>query len=83
MTITEFITEMFSSNGKVSHKRVITFLAFALIAVNFQIHAFYPIAISPELLDVFKWIIIAGMGTTVADKFVELKTKPKTDAKID
>jgi hypothetical protein len=60
-------------NGSVSSKRVITFLAFILCSIAFISNLFFGLKIDQFIYDSMTYIVMAGLGVTVAEKF----TKPE------
>ncbi len=56
------------SNGSVSSKRVVTFLAFLLCAGAF-IADVIGYRITPAIFDSMMYIVIAGLGFTASEKF--------------
>ena len=66
----KFIINMLSSNSGISHKRVITFLAFILLGLAFILDMFFDINVSDKLVDVMEMLVVAGFSGTVIEKFV-------------
>jgi len=61
------------TNGSISSKRVITFLAFILCGYAFIANVYgYPV--DSKLFDSMMYIVIAGLGFTASEKF-----SPKKD----
>lgn len=61
------------TNGSVSSKRVITFLAFILCSFGFIANVYgYPV--DSKIYDSMMYIVIAGLGFTASEKF-----SPKKD----
>ena len=56
-------------NGSLSSKRVITFLAFILCAIAFLSNLFFGYKIDSFLYESMSYIVMAGLGVTVAEKF--------------
>lgn len=65
----KFIINMLSSNSGISHKRVITFLAFILLGLAFILDMFFDIKVSDKLVDVMEMLVVAGFSGTVIEKF--------------
>jgi hypothetical protein len=65
-----------SSTGDdgISSRRLITFLAFVCCAVAFFAKLFFGYKIEPNLFDGMMYIVIGGLGVTVAERFA---SKPK------
>jgi len=57
------------SNGSISSKRVVTFLAFLLCAIAFCVDLFSQFTVTPALFDSMMYITIAGLGFTASEKF--------------
>jgi hypothetical protein len=72
-----FLENMLSSDGKISSKRVITFLAFGLIAVGFLVDLFTDFTISENLYSGVEYIVIAGLGFTASEGFTKFKAATK------
>ena len=58
-------------NGSVSSKRVITFLATTLVALAFVLNLFWNFTVEQFMYDSMMMIVVAGLGTTVAEKFAK------------
>ena len=58
-----------SSNGKVSSKRLITVLAFLLMALGFVANLFWKYTIDAGIYDGIKWIVLGGLGFTASEQF--------------
>lgn len=65
----KFILNMLSNGSSVSSKRVITLLAFILLALAFILDMFLDIKVSDKLVDVMEMLVVAGFGSTVLEKF--------------
>jgi len=65
----KFILNMLSNGSSVSSKRVITLLAFLLLALAFILDMFLDIKVSDKLVDVMEMLVVAGFGSTVLEKF--------------
>jgi hypothetical protein len=70
-----FITNCLSSSGKVSSKRVVTILAFLLMATGFISNLFWDFDIDYSIFDSMKWIVIGGLGFTASEQFAPKKEK--------
>jgi hypothetical protein len=68
---------MLSGEGEAnpSSKRVITFLAFLLIAVGFITELFFEKRVSPQTFDAMMYIVLGGLGFTASEKFTKKDTK--------
>ena len=60
-----------SADGSVSSKRVITMLATVLVALAFLLNLFCGMIVDKNMYDSMMMIVIAGMGTTVVEKFAK------------
>jgi hypothetical protein len=58
------------TNGTVSSKRVVTFLAFLLCAGGF-ISDIAGYKITPAIFDSMMYIVVAGLGFTASEKFAK------------
>jgi hypothetical protein len=58
-------------NGSVSSKRVITFIAFIVVCVSYIADQFLGYAAKPTLFESMMYIVIAGLGFTVSEKFAK------------
>lgn len=58
-------------DGSVSSKRVITTLATFLVALAFVLNLFLGLTVDNNMYDSMMMIVIAGLGTTVAEKFAK------------
>lgn len=58
-----------STNGSVSSKRVVTFIAFVLCGLAFVVDLFTDYKAEPHLFDSMMYIVIAGLGFTASEKF--------------
>lgn len=65
----KFILNMLSYGSSISSKRVITLLAFLLLALAFILDMFLDIKVSDKLVDVMEMLVVAGFGSTVLEKF--------------
>ena len=69
----KFVTEMFSSNGKVSSKRVVTLLAFLTMTIGFIVDLFSNYTVSENIYTSMEFIVIAGLGFTASERFGKSK----------
>ena len=72
-----FLIKMLSgeSESNPSSKRVITFLAFLLIAIAFFSELFFEKKVSPQTFDSVMYIVLGGLGFTASEKFVKKEEK--------
>ena len=59
------------ADGSISSKRVITTLATFLVALAFLLNLFAGMAVDKNMYDSMMMIVIAGLGTTVVEKFAK------------
>lgn len=60
-------------NGSISSKRVITFMACFLVGLAFVANLFWDVTIEEFMYQSMMMIVVAGLGTTVAEKFAPKK----------
>ena len=72
----EFIKSLFKPDGEISSKRVVTFLAFLLVAIGFIANLFWDFTIEEYIYSSIMYIVIAGLGIVGAEQFA-----PKGDKK--
>ena len=58
-------------NGSVSSKRVITVMATFLVGLAFVLNLFWDLDVDANMYDSMMMIVVAGLGTTVAEKFAK------------
>jgi len=63
------LMSIFSAEGKISSKRVITIAAFILMSIGFIGNLYWKLTIDKNIYDSMQWIVQIGMGTIVAEKF--------------
>lgn len=68
-----FLTKMLSGEGETnpSSKRVITFLAFLLLATGFIAEMFFEKKVNPTTYEYMMYIVLGGLGFTASEKFVK------------
>lgn len=59
------------ADGSVSSKRVITTVATFLVALAFLLNLFAGMVVDKNMYDSMMMIVIAGMSTTVVEKFAK------------
>ena len=71
-----FLAKMLSGEGESnpSSKRVITFLAFLLLATGFIAEMFFEKKVNPTTYEYMMYIVIGGLGFTASEKFVKKDT---------
>jgi hypothetical protein len=72
-----FIAKMLSGEGEEnpSSKRVITLLAFILLATGFIAELFFERKLNPQTYDVIMYIVLGGLGFTASEKFTNKDKK--------
>ena len=72
-----FIVRMLSGEGEsnTSSKRVITLLAFILLAIGFIAEVFYEKKLNPQTFDAIMYIVLGGLGFTASEKFTSKEKK--------
>lgn len=73
----DFIIKALSGEGEQnpSSKRLITFLAFLLLATGVIAELFFEKKLNPQTLDAIMYIVIGGLGFTASEKFVSKEKK--------
>jgi len=68
-----FLVKMLSGEGEEnpSSKRVITFLAFLLLATGVIAELFFEKGLSPQTLDAIMYVVLGGLGFTASEKFTK------------
>ncbi len=71
-----FLVKMLSGESETnpSSKRVITFLAFILVALGFIAELFFEKKVSPQTFDAMMYIVLGGLGFTASEKFTKKGT---------
>ena len=72
-----WLSLMLSDGSEISHKRVITFAAFILLAVAFLLNLFWDIKVSETLIGVMQGLVFAGFGATTIEKFAKKPVVPE------
>jgi len=72
-----FLVKMLSGESETnpSSKRVITFLAFVLVAIGFLVELFFEKKVSPQTFDAMMYIVLGGLGFTASEKFTRKEPK--------
>jgi hypothetical protein len=67
------LIKMLSGEGEnnPSSKRVITFLAFLLLATGFIAEMFFERKVNPSTYETMMYIVIGGLGFTASEKFTK------------
>jgi len=70
-----FIARMLCGEGdqNPSSKRVITFLAFLLLATGYIAEMFFEKRVNPQTFETMMYIVIGGLGFTASEKFTKGK----------
>ena len=64
-----FLKSLWSSDGEVSTKRIISLVGFILLCIAFTINIFREVKLKEYIWDGMLWVVLGGLGLTVADKF--------------
>ena len=72
-----FLAKMLSGEGEnnPSSKRMITFLAFLVLATGFIAEMFFEKRVNPQTFDTMMYIVLGGLGFTASEKFVSKEKK--------
>jgi hypothetical protein len=72
-----FIVKALSGEGEQnpSSKRLITFLAFILLATGFIAELFFERKLNPQTFDAIMYIVLGGLGFTASEKFIPKEKK--------
>ena len=72
-----FLAKMLSGEGEnnPSSKRMITFLAFLLLAIGFIAEMFFEKRVNPQTFDTMMYTVLGGLGFTASEKFVSKEKK--------
>jgi len=72
-----FLIKMLSGESEInpSSKRVITFLAFLLVATGFIAELFFDKKVNAATFDAMMYIVLGGLGFTASEKFTKKDTK--------
>ncbi len=72
----QWLVKMLTSEGEAypSSKRVITFMAFVLIAIGFLSELFLARTVSPTTFEAVMYIVLGGLGFTASEKFSKKDT---------
>ena len=73
----KFLAQMLSGEGEQnpSSKRVITFLAFLLMATGFIAEMFFEKRVNPTTYEYMMYIVLGGLGFTASEKFTSKEKK--------
>lgn len=73
------IKSMFIKDGKVSSKRVITFMSFTMLLIALGMDIFTDVTIDPILIKSFTNIVEFGLGFTASEYIIKGVNKQKED----
>ncbi len=64
-----FLTQMLSSEAKISSKRTVGFAAFIMLMASWGADTFTGFEFKDKILECFMYISVVGLGVTAAEKF--------------
>ena len=64
-----FLTQMLSSEAKISSKRTVGFAAFIMLIASWGADTFWTFEVKDKILECFMYISVVGLGVTAAEKF--------------
>ena len=64
-----FLTDMLSSDAKISSKRTVGFSAFFMLICCWGADTFTVFEVKDKILECFMYISVVGLGVTAAEKF--------------
>ena len=64
-----FLTEMLSSDAKISSKRTVGFAAFFMLICSWGADTFSTFEVKDQILECFMYISVVGLGVTEAEIF--------------
>ena len=64
-----FLTQMLSSEAKISSKRTVGFAAFMMLMASWGADTFTGFEVKDKILECFMYISDVGLGVTAAEKF--------------
>ena len=64
-----FLTEMLSSDAKISSKRTVGFAAFIMLMASWGADTLSDFEVKDKILECFMYISVVGLGVTAAEKF--------------
>lgn len=70
----EFLKNCLSKGGKVSSKRLVTFLCLLFMLLAFTSNLFWDFEVKDSLFESLSYIVMAGLGFTASENF---GTKPE------
>ena len=68
-----FLTEMLSSDAKISSKRTVGFATFFMLICCWGADTFSAFEVKDKILECFMYITVVGLGVTAAEKFASPK----------
>jgi hypothetical protein len=74
----KFFINCLSSDGKISSKRMVTLLAFLMMAIGFTANLFWNFDIAENIYTSMEYIVLGGLGFTASEQFSTRKTTPET-----
>ena len=74
MNFKQNFKDMLSSDGKISSKRVITFIAFICVVISFFANLLFSIVVDTTILNAMVTIVYAGLGVTVGEHLLKKRS---------
>ena len=64
-----FFKNMLTKDGKVSSKRVVTFVCLIFMLIGYTANLFWDFSVDANLFGSLQWIVMAGLGFTASEQF--------------
>lgn len=64
-----FFRNMLTKDGKVSSKRVVTFVCLIFMLIGYTANLFWDFTVDANLFESLQWIVMAGLGFTASEQF--------------
>ena len=73
-----FLSQMLSSEGKISSKRFVTFICLFFMIVGYIANLFWDFEVTGAMFESLQWIVMAGLGFTASENFAPGKNSSGT-----